>query len=114
MKKIVLSAGVLAISVLGFAACTIDAGIGGAGGGACEAISCAEALSQGLQVQGDALCDPASDSTYGDLFSCACDGASPCADVCGPNLCVDDGMDGACADCIGQTCGSANAACSAN
>jgi hypothetical protein len=110
VRKIVLLVAFPFVLLVASAGCTVGVDAGTTGG-ACEALTCAEALSSGLAVQNDTLCDAASDAAYSDLINCACSGACP---ECDTNLCTDSGMDGACADCLAATCGSSNAACSNN
>jgi hypothetical protein len=102
----------VALALLGFfgvvaaGACQVSAGItpDNTSGGACEDLSCSDALAQGLSVQGDALCDSTSDSDYSDLFNCGCNGG-PCADTCADNLCTDSGDSADCDDCLNANCG---------
>ena len=100
MRKLLMGlAATLWISAM--AACVVT---GPDVGGACEALSCGAALTGGLQVQGDTLCDATSDSLYATVQQCGCGAGSACVDVCGDNLCVDSGESGPCGDCMDQNC----------
>jgi hypothetical protein len=101
VKKLLMGIGA-ALWISALAACVVTGP--GPGGGACEALSCAAALSGGLQVQGDALCDATSDSLYTTVLSCACGAGTPCDAVCGDNICVDQGETPDCGDCLNQNC----------
>ena len=117
MRKLIFVATALGISGL-IGACSIDAGVDTSGGGvgACEELTCSDALNQGLSVQGDELCDDVSASAYDDLSSCACasDGSGACDAECGDNFCADVGMTSDCGDCLNANCGGEFATCGNN
>jgi hypothetical protein len=111
VKSIMLWGGLAA--VVACASCSVEAGVG-VDTGVCEEVSCGDALVNGLDTQGDALCSGGEDAAYGDVFACACgDSASSgaCEGECGDNLCVDLGESGACGDCLNQLCGPEHDAC---
>jgi hypothetical protein len=115
VKKIVLLAGLLAMSWTIGVGCVVD---GGGGGvvvpGDCNNVSCMEAMTAGLAMQNVVLCDAASDTAYGNLIDCACTGGS-CVDVCGDNLCSDNGASTDCLDCLSQTeCAGDQTVCANN
>lgn len=117
MKSIMLWTGVVAM--LACFGCSVEAGVdvglGGNGGDlACTPVSCGDALVQGLDVAGDALCDAVSDNAYANVYSCACGGSGACDDVCGDNLCLDLGETPDCGDCLNQLCGPEHDACANN
>lgn len=100
MKKIVLLAGLVALSWTMGMGCIIDGGDGGVVvPGDCNDNSCMYAMTAGLPLQNVVLCDPAADTAYGNLLECACTGGS-CADVCSDNLCSDNGATTPCLDCL--------------
>jgi len=117
VNKLVFVALGLGLS-LAIGACSVEAGVGVAAAGTpCESISCQAAAAQGLDVQGDDLCDAASSSAYNTLLDCAClsgGGQGLCDPECGGNLCLDNGADGPCGDCLTANCGAEFNSCGAN
>lgn len=115
MKSIVLGLGL--VTLFAGVGCTVgvDTGVGGGGGGpACEAVTCGDALVNGLSVQGDALCSVPEDDAYAAVFGCGCGdsgGAGACEVECGDNLCVDGGESPACGDCLNANCGPEQDSC---
>lgn len=113
MKKVVYW--MSALSILGMAACTVDAGVSAAAGdpGTCDDVSCGAALASGLSAQGQAICSGAADSAYQDLLNCGC-ADNTCGSVCGDNLCADLGETSACGECLNQLCGPEHDTCANN
>ena len=114
MKKIVLLAGLLAMSWTIGVGCVVD---GGGGGvvvpGDCNNVSCFNAMNAGIAMQDVALCDAASDTAYGNLLDCGCN-SGLCTDVCGDNFCSDNGGTSECLDCLNASCPGDFDVCSAN
>jgi hypothetical protein len=100
-KHIVVLVVLGAFGMFAAGACTV--GIDPGNGSGCENITCADALTTGLQAQGDVICDAQSDSEYSDVVNCGCD-PSTCEDVCAGNLCSDLGADSDCNDCLSANC----------
>jgi hypothetical protein len=96
---------VAALWALGIASCVVTSGPAGP---SCESVTCNDALTQGLSMQGDSLCDPGSDADYTAIIACACpqDGSrpGPCDSACSDNLCQDMGESPTCGDCLASTC----------
>jgi hypothetical protein len=106
VKYTILLAGILGMLGLLSASCVVGVGVGG---GDCVNVSCGSALTEGLSVQGSALCDGQSDAEYTDLLDCGCSG--PCADVCQDNLCTDSGETSDCGDCLATNCSPEHTTC---
>lgn len=92
-------------------------GMGGSGGGPMCAMTCGQALADGVEVCAE---NTASRTLYDNLNMCTCVNTATstppgCKEKCDANLCTTGTPDQACQDCVGDSvngCGVAFAACS--